>query len=543
MARLDVQAAWEHSWFFGFLLRVWEGSIFYRMVMAVVLWVRRVGPDTMTGRIWLSDWPAGAGFADSVIGRMLLGLNQWAARVTGPLSAFMARTWESSLFVRAGAAVVRWVGPVLGSSWAVQSVLGYVGDTELAPSEHAPPRAVSPFLPMLGAVLGLLALIPSPDPGQGGLNPTILMVLGIWGIAGLWLLQKLMLRDFTWRASSVFLPLTVFLVFAAASALMSVDRGASLQNLLLWFTAALLFFLVVNLVRNSRDVAAFMGPIMAAGVLMALWSVYQVKVPPEVTEAWVDPEMEKGLVRTFAGMNNPNYLALYMELFIPVVVALWIQQPKRRLELTGIMGAMAVALLLTQSRAGWLGLAVAAVTFILLRAARWSFLLVLGAIAVWQVLPESMMDRIRTAFDPTHTSNVYRGSIRIGVLRTVRENWLFGTGLGAKAFSDVYATNMMAAARAAHAHHTFLEMLGETGIFGFAAVVWTLFAALRRTIAAGVDRLRSPVPAAVASAIIAVLVHGTAEHIWYNPKILFSFWAVVGLGMGLVLGDKEGTKA
>jgi putative inorganic carbon (hco3(-)) transporter len=543
MARLDVQAAWEHSWFFGFLLRVWEGSIFYRMVMAVVRWIGRIGPDTWTGRVWLSDWPAGPAFTESVTGRALLGLNRWVARVTRPLSAFMAGTWESSFVVRAGAAVVRWVGPLLGSSWVFQSVLGYAGDTELAPAESTPARPVSPLLPALGAVLGLLALIPSPDPGQGGLNPTILMVLGIWGVAGLWLLQKLMTRDFTWRASSVFVPLAVFLVLAVASALTSVDRAASLQNLLLWFTAALLFLLVVNLVRSSRDVAAFMGPIMAAAVLMALWSLYQLNVPPEVTEAWVDPEMEKGLVRTFAGMNNPNYLALYMELFIPVVVALWIHQPKRRLELTGIMGAMAVALLLTQSRAGWLGLAVAGVTFILLRAARWSFLLVLGALAVWQVLPESMIDRIRTAFDPTHTSNVYRGSIRIGVLRTVRENWLFGTGLGAKAFSDVYATNMMAAARAAHAHHTFLEMLGETGIFGFAAVVWTLAAALKRTIAAGVDRLRSPVPAAVASAIIAVLVHGTAEHIWYNPKILFSFWAVVGLGMGLVLGDKEGAKS
>lgn len=543
MARFDVQAAWETSWFFGFLLRVWEGSIFYRLVAAVAGWVRRVAPGTLTGRAWLSDWPEGPGFAESVIGRTLLGLNRWAARVTRPVSVFLAGTWESSLLVRAGSAVVRWIGPKLGSSWAVQSVLGYAGDTELAPGETAAARAVSPLLPMLGAVLGLLALIPSPDPGQGGLNPTILMVLGIWGIAGLWLLQKLTVRDFTWRASAVFLPLAVFLVLATASALTSVDRGASLQNLLLWFTAALLFLVMVNLVRNARDVAAFMGPIMAAGVLMALWSVYQVKVPPEVAEAWVDPEMEQGLVRTFAGMNNPNYLALYMELFIPVVVALWIHQPKRRLELTGIMGAMAIALFLTQSRAGWLGLVVAAVSFILLRAARWSFLLVLGAVAVWQVLPESTMERVRTAFDPTHTSNIYRGNIRIGVLRTVRENWLFGTGLGAKAFSDVYTTHMMAAARAAHAHHTFLEMLGETGIFGFLAVIWTLFTALKKTISAGVDRLRGPVPAAVASAIIAVLVHGTAEHIWYNPKILFSFWAVVGLGMGLVLGDKEGAKA
>ncbi|HWI61031.1 MAG TPA: O-antigen ligase family protein [Symbiobacteriaceae bacterium] len=539
MARFDVQAAWHTSWFLGFLLRVWEGSIFHRVMVAVLRWVSHLARYSWTRRVLLSVWPAGESFRDSRTGRVLLGLNRWLTGVTQSLSRLLKGAWESSLLVR----LARALTPVSDTSWVIQSPLGYPLDTELAPAETGRAR-YSMLLPMLGAVLGVLALIPSPGPGEGGLNPTILMVLGIWGIGGLWLVEKLMTRDFTWRASSVFLPLVIFLILAGAAALTSPVPSDSMLNYVLWLTAALLFLLTVNLARNTRDVAAFMGPIMVAGVLMALWSVYQFINPPEIAEAWLDPtEVEKGIVRTFAGMNNPNYLALYMELFIPVTVALWVQQPKRRLELTGILGALVLALLLTQSRAGWFGLAVAAVAFILMRTGRWWFLLVFGAVLAWNLAPASIVERVMTAFDPRHTSNVYRENIRIGVIRTIRDNWLLGTGLGAPAFALRYQEHMLAAAGAAHAHNTYLEMLAETGIFGFGVIMWTLFTLLRRTVAAGFDMLRSPVPAAVAAAIIGVLVHGTAEHIWYNPKILFSFWAVAGLGMGLVLGDKEGAQA
>ncbi|HWI52010.1 MAG TPA: O-antigen ligase family protein [Symbiobacteriaceae bacterium] len=541
MARLDVQGAWETSRVLTWLLTVWEGSVIYAAIMAILRYISRVAPHSVSGRIWLSDWPDGRDFAESVVGRLLIGFNRWLSRVLRPVGVFFSQTWDSSRLVRVGRAVVNGLAPALSTSWFFQSFLGYAGDTALAPLE-VETRAVSPFLPALGAVLGFLALIPSPGPGQGGLNPTILMVLGIWGVAGLWLLQKVMAGDFTWRASSVFLGLAAFVAIAATAMLQSADRGASFESFLLWVTAILLFLLMVNLTRNTRDVAAFMGPVMAGAVLMAFWSLYQFKYPPVIEEHWVDPS-EAGLVRTFAGMNNPNYLALFMELYIPLVVGLWVQQPKRRLELTGILGLMGIALLLTQSRGGWLGLAVAAAVFIVLRAGRWSFLMVLGAALVWAAAPQSIRDRVLTAFNPEHTSNLYRTNIRIGVLRTIKSSWFLGTGLGAKAFTDVYQRYMLSGAGAAHAHNVYLQMIGETGVFGFAAIAWALFATIRRTVVDGFDRLRSPVVASVAAAMVGVLVHGTAEHIWYNPKVLFSFWAVAGLGMGLALSSREGTKA
>lgn len=541
MAQFDWQGAWESSYFLTWLLNIWEGSLIYRAIAAVLRYIGRIGPHSVVGRILLSDWPDSEAFRKSWVGRFLMGIRDGVTGVDRRIAPFLNRAWESSLLVRAGKAVVAWFQPYFESSFFCQTAVGYAGDTHLAPAE-AEPRTVSPLLPLLGAVLGLIALIPSPDPGQGGLNPTILLVLGVWGTAGLWLLFKVFAADFSWRASSAFVPLATFLLIAAAATWQSVDRSASLETFILWLTAGLAFFLMVNLVRNTRDVAAFMGPVMAGAVLMALWAMYQYKFPPTVAEHWVDPS-EGNLVRTFAGMNNPNYLAEFIELYTPIVVALWVQAPKRRWVLTGVIGLMGLALLLTQSRAGWGAFAVAAFVFILLRASRWSFLMVLGAIAAWIVAPASIKARVMTAFNPEHTSNIYRNNIRIGVLAMIRKFWALGSGLGGKAFTDVYQEFMLAEARAAHAHNTYLQMLAETGIFGFLAILWSLFTVVRRTVVVGAQKLRSPVIAAVAAAMVGVLIHAWAEHIWYNPKLLISFWAVAGLGMGLALGDKEGAKA
>ncbi|MDF2627194.1 MAG: hypothetical protein K0R39_1025 [Symbiobacteriaceae bacterium] len=541
MAQFDWQGAWESSYFLTWLLSVWEGSLIYRAITAVFRYIGRVGPHSVVGRIVLSDWPDSEAFSRSLIGRFLLAFNGWVARPVRRAVPFFLGTWESSLFVRAGKAVIRWFQPYFASSFLCQTAVGYAGDTELAPAE-SDQRTVSPLLPLLGAALGLIALIPSPGEGQGGLNPTILLVLGVWGVAGLWLLAKVFTGDFSWRASSAFVPLLSFLLVAGAATWQSADRAASMQTFILWVTAGLAFFLMVNLTRNTRDVAAFMGPVMVAGVLMALWAMYQFKFPPVVEENWVDPS-EGNLVRTFAGMNNPNYLAEFIELYTPIVVGLWVQQPKRRWLLTGVIGLLGIALLLTQSRAGWAAFAVAACVFILLRTARWSFLLVLAAIAAWIVAPASIKARVATALDPKHTSNVYRNNIRVGVLALIQKFWVLGSGLGGKAFTDVYQEFMLSGARAAHAHNTYLQMWAETGIFGLLTILWSLFTVVRRTLVVGAQKLRSPVVAAVAAAMVGVLVHAWAEHIWYNPKLLISFWAVAGLGMGLALGDKEGAKA
>jgi len=449
------------------------------------------------------------------------------------VSGYLNGTWETSLFGRLYRWASRAVGPYLASSFFVQGLFGWPHDADLAPAETGR-HATSPALYVLALFLGLLPLLPD--------GATPLMVAGIWGSALLWLVHKVMVRDFSFRASSAMLPLAAMLLIAVGATVQSVDRGSSALNLVFWVSAAVLFVLMVNMVRNTRDAAVFLGPVLIGACLMTLWGLYQVKYPPLIEEAWVDPT-EGEVIRVFASMKNPNYLAEYLLLSLPPAIALWFQHPRRRLEMALIIGAMGLTLVLTGSRGGQLAFAIALALLVLMRFPRWTVLLVLGALVVWQVAPASITNRLMTAFSAQHTSNQYRINVWLGVLSMVKNYWALGTGLGAEAFGRVYQQFMLPAARAAHAHNTYLQMLAEMGVFGFLFFLWSLLAVVRRLVVVGVKQHTSLLAPAAAAALIGILVHGLAEHIWYNPKLLFAFWAVAGLGMGLALGDREDAAA
>jgi O-antigen ligase len=542
MTQYTLERSWENSLVgrvLTYLLFLWEGSLLCRGLSAIAGYIARISPHSWVGRVWYSDWPLADHFRDSVTGRLLAGLSDWFRRMGMRVGPFLGRTWESSWFVRTGKAVIVWAAPVLETSLLFQTFCGYSADTVLPPAETGKELA-SPLLYLLGAVLGFAALIPSPDPTAGGgglLNPTRLMLLGVWGLALLWVLQKPVKGDFRWRAPAALLPLAAFMVVAFVSTLGSPAKGSSLLTYVIWLTAVLVFFMLANLVRNTRDAAAFLGPVIAAGALMGVWALYQWKFPPVIEEAWVDPA-QGTLTRVFAGMNNPNYLAEYMVLYIPLAIALLARQPKRRLEMAGLTALMCLAILLTGSRGGWGSLLLAIGIYVLLRAGRWTFVVLLGGLLLPFVIPQSIITRFQTAF-VGDTSALYRVNVWKGVLAMLKAVWPLGSGPGGVAFADVYQAFMLSGARAGHAHNTYLEIFAETGILGIATILWALLVTLRRLISVGYNKLRSPLIAAAGAAIVGLLLQGMVEYIWYNPKLLFAFWAVAGLGLGLVLGDKE----
>jgi putative inorganic carbon (HCO3(-)) transporter len=446
--------------------------------------------------------------------------------------------WAGSLLAGAGRSLATTAQPFVSSSVVLQAYTGYAADVALAPDE-AGRRPTSPLVYLLGTLLGLLPVIPSTFSP----SPTILMILGVWGVALLWLADRLMTGNFRWRGSAAFVPLGFLLMIATTATVQSITPSISVLNLIMWFTAALLFVIIVDLVRSTRDAAALLGPIIVGGSLMGFWAIYQMIHPPVIDESWTDPTTSGTLVRVFASMGNPNYLAEYMALYLPVGIALWLQNQKRQIELAFPLGLMALALLVTWSRGGWLALIIALGVFVLLRFRRWAILGVPVGLGLLVLAPASILQRLASAFTLQDSSNMYRVNVWRGVSAMLHKFWVLGTGPGAEVFAKGYEEFMLPLARAAHAHNTYLQVFAELGIFGIVAVLWTLLVLIRRTFTVGANPRRPLLIAAVPAALIGILFHGMVEYIWYNPKLLFAFWAVAALGVGLALGDREDAKA
>ena len=398
-------------------------------------------------------------------------------------------------------------------------------DVVRAPAE-AQERPTSPVVYLLGLLLGLLPLVPHTMSGLS----TAAMVVGVWSLAGLALLLRFARGDFRWQAPSALLPLVLLLLVVAAAAVQSLAPGASLLNLVIWLTAGLLFWLVADQVRTS-------------GMRRRSWGGARRRhahdpvggVPGD------QPAGDRGVVgRPRAGgrgdprlrqHGQPHYLAEYMTLFLPPAIGLWLQNPRRQLPLALPVAMMLLALLLTGSRGGWLATAGALGLFVLVRFRRWTVFLLFGGLALLLLAPEAILMRLLSAFSLEDTSNLYRVNIWIGVLAMLRKHWVLGVGAGAEAFAKGYQEFMLAGARRPTPTTCRCRSSRRWAYWGSSPWCGRSWPGAPPFVV-GADRRSSYLLAAVPCAMTGLLVHGLVDYVWYNPKILFAFWALAGLVAG-----------
>lgn len=352
--RLSFLGLWEGSLLgrlIAIMLLAWENSLIGRAFTASGHFLARITHGSVGGRLfWSPDWPGGRQARLSVTARIAgraAGLSARIGRWAGP---WLKELWTSSSFVALSTRAVGLANRLGQSSLIYQAFTGYADDVQPS-SQESNRRAVSPLVYPLGLLLGLLPLIPTDFVlfGIGFPSSTVLMIMGVWGLAAVWVAHKWVTGDESWSGTSAAIPLLFMLAVAFAGTVQSVNPRSSLLTLIIWLTAGLLFWMIVNLVRSSRDAAALLGPILVGATLMALWAVYQFFNPPVISERWFDPTTSGDIVRVFASMGNPNYLAEYIALYLPLGVALWIQQPRHRLELAFPVGLMAIAMVLRKS--------------------------------------------------------------------------------------------------------------------------------------------------------------------------------------------------
>lgn len=387
--------------------------------------------------------------------------------------------------------------------------------------------------PALG--LGLIAAsIPVQEAVLLNLGPAALTLtrcvalpfVAAWGVA--WLLGKrtipLTPPLIAWGIVTALLAIS----FAAAT-----DRGAWGQEVYRWGIALVIYAIAIDTLRTAgitRDLIVGIGAGIAFSAVVGAWQI--------LTGAGPATFKAGGVTRVYGFFGEPNPMAAYFEMSVPIVGALAIWRFTRfglrnlgTLLLLGATGIGAISLLLTQSRGGLLGSAAAALVIALLLGKRWrvtalATLAVVGLLIAATPVGRSASDRFVASFT-SFGSQVETTPSTWAVQERVA-HWKAGLQmLEDHPFSGVGAGNYNANFREettvwrfriprGHAHNDLIQMgaqAGYPGLIAYLAVLFTAGARLLRS-ARGQELTQERALAIGALGVLtAVIVHGQFDYL------------------------------
>jgi len=357
-------------------------------------------------------------------------------------------------------------------------------------------------------------------------------------------------RDKSMKLRSTILDYFVVLfgIVLLYSFITSYTPGSSMLALLIHIAFIVFYFILVNTIKTRQQLYVLAALLVLSTTVTALYGLYQLKTVGATSEAWVDTTLFEDIkARVGSTFENPNVLGEYLVLIIPVAIAmLWGQKNWiSKLIILGLSAIMLGCLVYTYSRGAYVGLMLAFALFAVLRDRRFIILGVIGLLMLPFMLPASVINRFASIGNLNDTSSFYRISVWLGSLRLAQDYWLSGIGLGLEPFNLVYPKYSLNAAYALHSHNIYIQLMIETGIAGL-LMFFAIIAVYYKTMLAGFyktrDRFTSTFMIAIASGMAGYLAQGMVENIWYNNRVLLSFWVMLAFGMiakALITEDKE----
>jgi O-antigen ligase len=257
----------------------------------------------------------------------------------------------------------------------------------------------------------------------------------------------------------------VFLLSALPAAFIAKDISLSLKGYLIYLSGAIIFFVTYFLARKDhyrKYVERTLYLIIAYVTLLSFKSLYMYFI--------------QGIFRPTAGLGTPITLSQFLDLTIPLLIALFLctaSSMRKKSLLFVLIGVFSLALIITYTRGAWIGLFVSVVGLM-------AFLSAYRQMAVGAVLVvilglsqySLIVKRLSALTDISYVTNLerlYGWSVIPQIIAT------HPLGLGFGHFKFVYPAFMLPQAqeKLAHAHQNFLGLATDAGII--AAMAFFLF--------------------------------------------------------------------
>lgn len=457
--------------------------------------------------------------------------------------------WNTSLLGRGLEAVCLWFGRQWNNSRVVRSILAPMAGEEHSQSSifYKLWLLVRSLLCRLYELLHLEKLFKGSMFTQTVfwcalpvLAAPVLPTMAVIGLAavGYCALALALARDR--ERKLVYAPVNRFILLYAAIYLGATftsvtPRGSLFHGVLMVFF--ILFALVVeNNLTSWKQVEGLVFVMVLVGGGVALLGIGQYVFGVSGASAWLDSDMFDSIsTRVYSTLQNPNVLAEYLLLIIPLGGAMLLSARDNRVRAVTFVccGLMCLCMVLTFSRGGWLGLLLAGGIFVVLLKPRLMLLLPFALIVLYFALPETVINRFVSIGDLQDGSTSYRVSIWMGTLAMLKDYWLCGVGPGTAAFNLVYPAYSYNTATAQHGHNLYLQILCDGGVCAFVVFVAVIFV-FCRMICGALSRSKSwrsrYYLAAAISGVGGFLVQSMTDYTFYNYRVALLFWMILGLG-------------
>jgi O-antigen ligase len=384
------------------------------------------------------------------------------------------------------------------------------------------------FMPIaLALIFAIVPLFPSfialtdvDFPGVS-LVPRAVALAVLAVCAGLAIYAVTVLATSPWKSQPLLLPLGAVFI---AGVVAGFDPAAGLLFTGIGGLGIIWHCSVVRFYAQRFAATAIYGVFLASGAIASAIAIAMVATRFPANEYAIAHGRATG---TFV---LPGELAGFLIVLLPIAYAVGTVSHRALRALAWTTFALGmIAIVLTYSRAGWMGLAAAFAFLFAVRtrgAGPAAFVAIGGLLAVLALF--------NAHHDPSE--DYTRLSIWQTALQIADRFPL--TGVGPFNFSRLYALTRFPDGdpTAFHAHSLYLTFFVEFGIVGLTAVGWTIWrfaAELRRRIAAAPAR-RAFLATGIAAGLVGVAVQGVIDTV---TVVIFGLWMPI---MGLALATAEG---
>jgi O-antigen ligase len=395
------------------------------------------------------------------------------------------------------------------------------------------PSAISRF-----ALYALLIFTPLARGSVQGWAITIIQIVTLIAFST-FLLEKSL--NWKWIKTPLDKPILALLILCLISSVFSVHRQTSLWATVMLINYVVIFYLVIHTVRTRDHFKQLIYLIVGVATFLSVFGLFK-KFGVNPFPWWGYPDCNYG-PRLTSTYGCPNNLAGYMEMALPLILALFLlgYRAGKVFILSYITLLILTALILSLSRGGWLGSLIGLnfMVIILLTNRYFTRKKLIAALAggflaaVFVVLASTpVVERIRTVTEKEEDSSFHsRTMVWGGAIEMIGDYPLLGTGPGT--FSTVFTRYQPPGLRCRFimAHNDYLHFISEAGLPLAAVIIWMIIALYRK----GFKKMQNPsrlvrgITIGAMTGITAILVHSISDFNLHIPAnaILFTVLAAL----------------